>query len=99
MGTTEDKRLSIDLGRLGQGIWTNGVDEVEILHPRILYDKIRWSDANIMAVGCLTEKMLTHFLVKVLRTSSYDVTSDLESILKNVSKQLARARVNAIPSG
>eukprot|EP00959_Pyramimonas_sp_CCMP1952_P226927 4744550-Pyramimonas_sp.AAC.1 len=52
-----------------------------------------------MAVDCLTKDMPTDFLVKILRTSSYDVTPDLESTLKEVQKQLARARANAIPSG
>eukprot|EP00959_Pyramimonas_sp_CCMP1952_P221683 4634313-Pyramimonas_sp.AAC.1 len=34
MGKAEHKRLSIDLGSLSQGIWTNGVEEAETLHPR-----------------------------------------------------------------
>eukprot|EP00959_Pyramimonas_sp_CCMP1952_P309996 6487178-Pyramimonas_sp.AAC.1 len=52
-----------------------------------------------MAVGSMPKNMPTHSLVKVLRTSSYDVTPDPESTLKKVKKQLARARMNAIPSG
>ena len=99
MGKTEDKRLSIDLSSLRQDIWTRGQEEVEILHPKLFCDKIRWIDTSIMAVDCLTKAMPNDFLVNILSTGSYDVTADPESTIKKAKKQLARARVNAIPTG
>ena len=52
-----------------------------------------------MAVDCLTKAMPNDFLVNILSTGSYDVTADPESTFKKAKKQLARARVNAIPTG
>eukprot|EP00959_Pyramimonas_sp_CCMP1952_P232784 4865045-Pyramimonas_sp.AAC.1 len=48
---------------------------------------------------CLTKHVPTDFLVKILRTGAYGVTLDPGPTLKKVKTQLARARVNAIPSG
>eukprot|EP00959_Pyramimonas_sp_CCMP1952_P109834 2297651-Pyramimonas_sp.AAC.1 len=48
-GKTKDKRLSIDLISLRHDIWTRGDEEVEILHPKLFCDKIRWIDASVMA--------------------------------------------------
>eukprot|EP00959_Pyramimonas_sp_CCMP1952_P016023 338967-Pyramimonas_sp.AAC.1 len=42
MGNPEDKRSSVDFGSLRQDIWTNGMGEVEIRHPRKFGHKIRW---------------------------------------------------------
>eukprot|EP00959_Pyramimonas_sp_CCMP1952_P308015 6446520-Pyramimonas_sp.AAC.1 len=89
VGETGDMRLSIDLCRLRQDIWTNGTDEVEIhSHAYVVIE----SDGSIHNVP-------TYIRAKILRTSSYDVTPDPESTIKKVKKQLARARTNAIPSG
>ena len=92
LGKVEDKRLSIDLCSLRQDIWTNGEEELEILHPSKFCDKIRWIDTSIMAVDCLTKAMPTDFLVNILQTSLYDVTPDPDSTMKKVKKQLARAK-------
>ena len=50
---TEAKRLSICLSSLRQDTWIRGDEQIEILHPSKLCDKIRWIDTSVMAVDLL----------------------------------------------
>eukprot|EP00959_Pyramimonas_sp_CCMP1952_P120393 2517413-Pyramimonas_sp.AAC.1 len=70
MGKTGSKRLTIALGSLRQDLWTNGTEEVDILHPRVFCDMIRWADTSFMVVGCQTKKRPIDRLVRILRASS-----------------------------
>ena len=93
MGKVEDKRLSIDLNSLRQDLWTNGEEEVEMLHPTRFCDKVLWFDTSAMLVDSLTKVMPVDVMMGVLNTGYYDTTADPESTAKNAKTQLARSKL------
>ena len=93
MGKVEGARLSIDLCGLRQDLWTNGEEEVEMLHTTRFCDKVRWIDTSAMLVDSLTKVMPVDFMTNVLNTGYYDTTADPESTAKKAKKQLARSKL------
>eukprot|EP00959_Pyramimonas_sp_CCMP1952_P329555 6899523-Pyramimonas_sp.AAC.1 len=99
MGKTEDKRLSIDFSSLRHGNLINRVVGIDTVLQRIFCGGIQWANASNMVVHCLAQNMSAYLCVKISCTSSHDVTAYPEPTITKVKKQLARAGMNAIPSG
>ena len=93
MGKVEDKRLSIDMHSLRQELWTNGEEEVEMLHPTRFCDHVRWIGTSALLVDSLAKVMPADFMTNVLSTGYYDTTADPESTAKKAKKQLAISKL------
>ena len=85
--------MNIDLCSLRQDLCTNGEEEVEMLHPTLFCDKVRWIGTSAMLVDSLAKVRHVDFMTDVLNSGYYDTTVDPESTLKKAKKQLARSKL------
>ena len=99
----ENVRLSIDIQGLKQLFWEKSdgsiLDELE--PEKVAENAVRWIDTSCMIVDCLTKRMKTDLMLKVMEQGRLCLKPTAESQLLKLRKQKLRAekkaKINAEP--
>jgi hypothetical protein len=90
IGKVKEKRLSIDLRSLRQGLLRYQGQELDKISVDKLHDFCRWIGTSGMLVGCLTKAISADDLVKALVTEFRDGFATSESVCKKIQKRAQR---------